>query len=42
MGRKPKGVFQKPDGRFYISYRDEFGRQHTQTFGRGAEAKKLA
>jgi len=35
-------VHQKPDGRWYASYRDSSGKQRTRTFGRGSGAKKLA
>jgi hypothetical protein len=28
-------VHTKPDGRHYVSYRDESGKQRTKTFGRG-------
>jgi integrase len=35
-------IHQKPDGRWYVSYRDDHGNQHIKVFGRGDAAKKLA
>ncbi|MEN6440888.1 MAG: site-specific integrase [Syntrophobacter sp.] len=35
-------VHKKPDGRCYVSFRDEKGKQHTKTFGRGRQALKEA
>lgn len=35
-------VHRKPDGRWYVSYRDEFGRQRTKTFDRESLDRRLA
>ncbi len=35
-------VHKKKDGRWYVSYRDEYGKQHVKYFGRGRLAKKKA
>jgi integrase len=37
-----KGVYEKPSGSIYVSYRDETGRQYTKTFGKGGGAQKAA
>jgi hypothetical protein len=35
-------VHKKPDGRFFVAFRDEAGNQHKKMFGRGPLAKKAA
>jgi integrase len=35
-------VHIKPDGQHYVSYRDEYGKQHTKTYGKGKQARLQA
>ncbi len=35
-------IHEKPDGTIYVSWRDEYGKQHTKPFGKGDIAKAQA
>ena len=37
-----KNVYEKPDGRWVVMYRDKAGKQHMEYFGRGDDERKRA